>query len=94
MSLPARRNPPTLGRARKELGFDTMRDIGKYADFFAHMCRTHPELIKEYYMGAFARSRCEEVEVGERKGMTYAQQMEWYAENAEMLADRIAGPKG
>ena len=91
--IPIRRSPPTLGAARKELQYDTMRELGRYADFFAKMCREHPELIKEHVVGAFVTSRTEEVEAGGRRGMNWAELMEWYAEQAESIADRIAGPK-
>jgi hypothetical protein len=94
-SLPYR-ELKTQTAARKELGLDEMREIGKYADFFALMCETHPELVREYYMSTFAKVRCEQAELPKtdenyRKGMSFAAQMQWYKENAEMLADRITG---
>jgi len=93
-TIKARRSPPTLGAARKELDFETMRQIGKYADFFSLMCELHPELIKDHFLGAFAKSRIEEVEAGVREGMNYEQWIKWLAEAAGEIALRIAGPTG
>lgn len=93
MALP-RRLPPTQGAARKELTYDTMRDIGKLADFFIHMCDTHPELIKEYYMGTYAKEMCMQVEAGLRPGQTFDQYIQWTKENMADMTDRIAGPRG
>lgn len=93
MPLP-RRLPRTLGETRKNLEFETARDIGKLADFFVAMCEQHPELIKDVYMGTYAKEMCMQAEAGLRKGQTFAQYIEWTKENMLSLADQIAGPIG
>lgn len=97
MSLPYR-ELKTQTAARKELGLNEMREIGKYVDFFVLMCEKHPELVQEHAMSVYAIERCKQAELPEtdenyRKGLTFAAQMQWYRENAEMLADRITGEK-